>query len=474
MVGIVSYGAYLPYNRLSRKVIADAWNIGGAPGEKAVAGWDEDSVTMAVDAGQDCLKGFDASKVEGLFLATTTPPYTEKLSSSLVASAMDLPRALRTSDSTDSLRAGTIALNSAIDAVKGGSLKNALLVAADTRLGTPASDFEQLLGDGAASLLLGDSGVIANILNSYSITEEAIDVWRITEDRFVRAWEDRWIVTETYTKVLQEAVSGVMKRSGLAPKDFAKAVVYAHDGRSHAGVVSALGFTKAQIQDPLITTVGHTGAAQALMMLVAALETAKPGDKILFASYGDGSDAYVLQVTDQIEKARGHKGIKGHLEPKNMVSNYGKYLRWRQLLPIGGGRRPPMPVPSATARLREGKRISALYAQKCRNCGTVQYHEYNRMRVCSQCQTKDQFDEVSLSIRKGKIFTYTIDSLIEAVDPPIVFGVIDLDGGGRLLCQGTNIDPKEVQIGMPVEMCFRKLYTAGGIHNYFWKFRPVR
>jgi len=476
MIGITSYGAYVPFARLNRKLIGEAWGTRAAPGEKAVACFDEDSITMAVDAGRDCIRGFNPDEVGGVFLATTTPPYKEKLSASVVADAMDSPRELRVADFTDSLRAGTIAFNSAVDAVKAGTIKNALVIASDCRLGAPAGEFEQLLGDGAAALLVGDSGVIASIESSYSVSDELVDVWRTYEDTFVRSWEDRWVVSEGYTRVVKEAVSGVLKLSGLAPKDFTKAVVYAHDARSHPALLRSLGFDlNTQVQDPLITTVGHTGTAQVLMTLVSALETAKPGDRILVASYENGSDAFILQVTEEIQKLQPRQGVTGHLEPKRMLPNYEKYLRWRQLLPLeAGARRPSLIDPSASARYREGTRVSSLHAQKCKQCGAVQYHELHRMRVCYNCQAKDQFEEVSLSNKKGKVFTFTLDNLGVTVDPPIIYTVVDFEGGGRIMCQGTNVEPSELKLGLPVEMCFRKLYSSGGIHNYFWKSRPIR
>ena len=109
MAGITSYGAYIPYYRLNRKLIGEAWGTGGGPGEKAVARFDEDSLTMAVDASRDCIRGNNRDKIGGLFLATTTPPYKEKLSATMAAAAMDLPRELRVADFTDSLRAGAMA-----------------------------------------------------------------------------------------------------------------------------------------------------------------------------------------------------------------------------------------------------------------------------------------------------------------------------------------------------------------------------
>ncbi|MDP3064143.1 MAG: OB-fold domain-containing protein [Chloroflexota bacterium] len=475
MVGIVSYGAYIPFSRLSREEIGKAWGARGGAGEKAVAKFDEDSITMAVDAGLDCLSGIDRNSVDGLFLATTTPPYREKMSAAVVAAALDLPRQARVADFGHSLRAATLALNSALDAVKAGSLKLVLVIAADCRMGAPLGEFEQLFGDGAAAVLVGDKSVAASVVDSYSVHDDILDVWRTSDDVFVRSWEDRFVVGEGYSKVIPEAVTGLMKQSGLGVKDFARVAIYGHDVRSHAALMRSLGFdAKTQVQDPLFDKVGHSGAAQALLSLVASLQSAKPGDKVLLASYGDGSDAFALQVTDQIENLGEHRGVKGHLEPKKLLSNYQKYLRWRGLVPTEPARRPPLLASSPAARHREGKRITALYAQKCQQCGEIQYHPLHRLKVCSFCNTQDKFEDVRLSDKKGQVYTFSQDYLGATVDPPIIYTTVDFEGGGRLTCEMTNADPSEVKVGMPVEMCFRKLYTEKGIHNYFWKSRPIR
>jgi 3-hydroxy-3-methylglutaryl CoA synthase len=137
MAGIVSYGAYIPVYRLDRALIWQTW--GGMPvsGEKAVANFDEDSVTMAVEAGNNCLHGIDREDVDGLFLASTTTPYKEKQCASLVAEALDLKRSTMTADFTNSLRAGTIAIRAALDAIAAGTARKVLVVAADCRLGHP-------------------------------------------------------------------------------------------------------------------------------------------------------------------------------------------------------------------------------------------------------------------------------------------------------------------------------------------------
>jgi len=333
MAGIVSYGAYIPIYRLSRDLIWQTWSGIPLAGEKAVANFDEDSITMAVEAGNNCLQGIDRDEVEGLFLASTSTPYKEKQCANLVAEALDLKRGTITADFANSLRAGTIAMRAALDTIAAGSAKKLLVVASDCRLGHPSTVYEGMFGDGAAAILLGSSDVVASVDGSHTHYDDIMDLWRLEGDTFVRSWEDRFIITHGYMENTQEAVKDIMEKHSLAPADFSKVVLYAYDDRRHQQLARRLGFeAQTQLQDNLFSTVGNTGAAYVLMMLVAALEEAKGSDKILLANYGDGADAFVLTVTDGIEKLAERRGIKHHLLSKLPLPNYDKYLRYRGLL----------------------------------------------------------------------------------------------------------------------------------------------
>ena len=196
MIGIKSYGAYIPVWRLSRSVIAKEWGDAPVPGEKSVANYDEDSVTMGAAAAIDCLNGMDRSKVDGLFFATTTAPYAEKQASPTIALAADLRTDILTADYTGTLRSGTIALRAAADSVKAGTAKNVLVTAADVRVGKPRSSFEMNFGDGGAAVLVGDTDVIATIESSHSVAHDVFDLWRPEGEAYVMGWEDRWVVQE--------------------------------------------------------------------------------------------------------------------------------------------------------------------------------------------------------------------------------------------------------------------------------------
>ena len=468
MVGITSFGAYVPFLRLDRGAIGK-----GGKGEKSMANFDEDSITMAVAAVMDCLNGIDRDSIDGLFFASTTSPYREKEAATTVAVSSDFRQDILTADFANSLRTGTNALRSAADAVAAGSARQVMVAAADIRLGAPGSAFEQSFGDGAGALLIGEENVVATLEANYSVNQEIMDTWRIDGSAFSRTWEARFTGTQGYQKAMREAILGVLKKAGLKAEDFAKVVLYTPDARSSSRLAGGLGFDpKSQLQDPLFGVMGDTGSAYAIMMLVAALEESKPGDNILLANYGNGADAFVFKVTDKIKEMTSPRGMKGNLASKHVIDDYSTYLSYRSILP---GTADIYPIPfgntSAPAMFREVDKNFRFHGVKCDNCGTVQFPP---QRVCAKCHTKDQFQPVRFSDKRGKVFTYSMDAFASPFDSPSVITVIDFDGGGRMESYMTDRIVEEVKIGMEVEMTFRKLFEREEIISYFWKAMPVR
>jgi len=472
MTGITSIGAYIPKYRLNLDEVAKFWKVRGAGAEKAVAGYDEDSITMAVAAALDCLGRYHGEP-DGLYLATTTNPYREKQGAAIVASAIDLKKEIIAADFTNSLRSASSAVRSALDAVKSGSARNVLVAASDTRPAASQGRSEQALGDAAAAVVIGQENPIAVIEECYSISSDFTDNWRTAKDEFTQSAEGRFIDVVGYGPLMQEAVTGLFKKCGAAPVDFSRIIFYASGPREHAEIARKLGFEKGQVQDPLFSAIGNAGTAAALLMLVAALEEAMPGERMLFASYGDGCDVFALRTTHDFAKARSADSVKNKLARKTMI-DYGKYLNWRNLVPVEASSLPARSEPSLITRWRDRKSVAALYGVKCKNCGTPQLHPIGQaIRVCAVCQSKDNFDDYKFSDKRGKLFSYAIDQLQPTKNPPGLNGVVDFDEGGRLLCELTDYDLDRVKIGMPVEMTYRKMSQGQGLINYFWKAKPV-
>ncbi len=469
MPGITSVGAYIPTYRLPRKAFADAWGTGGGPGERSVASYDEDTMTMAVNAAVDVLGAHGRDGIEALFFASTTPAYREKLSAAFVAAAADLGPQVRTADFAGSLRSGTAALLAALDAVRAGSAKSVLVVASDRRQAYPRSDFESAFGDAAAAVVVGGSPAV-EIVQWVSLSIEIADVWRRDSDLFVRSWEDRFVIQHGYEASTKDAVRDVLGRAKLKPADITKAIVYGPESRSHAGMVRSLGFDpQKQVQDPLLANVGNTGAAHALLMLVAALEQAKPGDRLLLASYGDGADALVLEVKGPVTKGR---AVSGHLAWRRPLPSYERFAAYRGV--VATNPEPPLRVEAwagSTVAWRDRAQTIQLHGSKCNRCGTV---THPIQRICYTCRAKDDFTHVRLYDKPAAIYAFTRDNLAGGLDPPVVNCIVESDEGScRLFTIMTDADPMQVKIGQRVQFTFRKMHEGANMHNYYWKVRPL-
>jgi 3-hydroxy-3-methylglutaryl CoA synthase len=467
MIGITSYGAYVPPTRLPLAAISGRSVVEEGP-EKAVAWNDEDSVTMGVSAAVNCLRGLDRAQVDGVLFASTTYAFKEKQAAALVARALDLRRNVRTADYGGSLRAGITALRGAVDAVSAGSARCVLIVASDSRMGAPGSSLEMNVGDGAVAFLVEDGNAIAGVGESFSVADEIVDVWRSEGDPFVHSWEDRFVVQEGYTPRITEAVKLLLESTRSPASDFQRVALYAPDARSHGTAARALKLDKKQLQDPFFGRLGNTGVAFAPMQLAAALETAKPGHKILVAAYGDGAEAISLEVTDHIEKLGARRGVSWHLARRQTVRSYDQYLKARSLNTAEweAGSDPGL---SATIHFRERDEDLSFKGQQCRKC---QAHQFPCQRVCSSCYALDDFDEVRFSDRIGRVVTYTFDFFFPTPNPPTIVTVTDVDGA-RIHLQLVNCAPEDTAIDMPVEFVFRRIHQGGGRPNYYWKGTPV-
>ena len=478
MVGIKSYGAYIPRYRMNHNTIFSAVGFLGtfpAPGENAVANYDEDTLSMAVAAGIDCLSGMKREEVDGLYLATTSQPYMLRQNSAIVATALDLQPGMRTADFVGSTKAGTSALLSAFDAVKGGISSNVIVCASDCRLSKPGSSQEPLYGDGAAALLAGSDDVIATFEGSYSVSYDFPDRWRAAGEKFEHAWEDRFIRDEGYARMIPEVISGLLKKYNLNIKDFTKIVYPGLYAREHGAIAKRLGAEPGQIQDMLLDKIGDTGSASPLMILAAALEDASPGDKILVASFGNGSDALFFRVTEKINRLADRRGVKKNLASKKELSSYEKYLAFRNLAPMDLGMRAEESARSPMSTIfRERRTILSLCGSRCKRCGTPQYPA-QRVCVNPDCGAVDEMENYRFSDKKGVLFTYTGDNLAASIDPPAIYGFVDFEDGGRFWFDLTDCDLDSVKVGMPVEMTFRRRYVdkACRVYGYFWKATPT-
>lgn len=466
MIGILSYGAYIPRTRLPLSALGGRPAKDGGP-EKAVAWNDEDAITLGVAAALHCLRGFDRSRVDLVVFASTTLPFQEKQAAALVARVLDLPRAVQTSDQTGTTRAGTIALRSAFDAVKAGSARCALVIASDVRLAAPGSGLEPNFGDGAAAFLVGEGDAIATLDAFAAVADEITDVWRPTGHDYVHAWEDRFVIQEGYAPNVAAAITSFLETSGTTGANYDRIALYGPDARAHGDAARKAGFGREQLVPALFGQLGNAGAAFAPLLLISALESAKAGERILVVNFGNGADATAFRTTPQIEKLEPRRGVQWNLARRRVVGRYDDFLgaRGLQAKEWDAGTNPGL---SATILFRERDDDLSFLGQQCRRCGGIQFPA---QRVCERCFAKDEFDKVRLAERIGKVVTYTFDYFYPTPNPPTVVTIVDVDGA-RIHMQVIEIKPEDMKIGLEIEFVFRRIHESGGRPNYYWKGIP--
>ena len=461
MSGITRYGSYVPYFRLSRTA------LGAGRGERAAASYDEDAVSMAVEASRDAIAAGPAP--DALVFATTSPPYAEKSNAATIHAALSLPDSIASLEVGSTSRAGLSALLLGLDLAAAG--RRTLVVASDVVIGAPGGTRESSGGDAAASFVCGpDDEAIAVLRGRASATTEVLDVWRLPEDAFASQWEERF-GAEVLAPVLTDVVIRALGDAGTQPSELAAVILDATLPRAVAGLPRALQLKPEQLVDPLAASVGRAGAAHAGLVLARTLDRAKSGDRILVASLADGCDAAVFEVTGRIASGRPAHSVDQWIASKRNDLAYNTYLKWRGILPFEPPRRPEPQRPAAPPMHRSERWKLGFVGSRCTACGAGALPP---QRVCSACGAIDQSEEAPFANRPCRIATYTLDHLAYSMQPPVVAAVLDFEGGGRLACELTDVEPAKVGIGDELEMTFRCLYTGQGVHNYFWKARPRR
>ena len=304
-VGLSAWGAYAPRLRLQRKAVAAAnsWiapNLAGkSRGERAMANWDEDSLTMAVEAARDALgPDDDRSHVDAVFFASSTAPFADRLNAGIVSAALALERSASSADITGSQRAGLTALAQALSAVKAGAAKTALVAAGEHRKARAASAAELDYGDGAAAFLVSESDTVADFLGHGALTADFIDHFRGSDSEFDYGWEERWIRDEGIIKLVPPAINDALAAAGLTGAQVTHFCFPSTFAGMAGNLAKACGIPAEAVRDNLAANMGEAGSAHGLVMLAHALEQAKAGDVILVAQFGQGAEALVFRATE--------------------------------------------------------------------------------------------------------------------------------------------------------------------------------
>ena len=475
--GITGFGGYVPRLRIQRSAIASAhaWMAPSlrslAKCRRAFTAWDEDSVTMAVEAARDTLGTQQRSGIGSVQLASTTLPYADLQHSPFIAAALNLGSQVNTLDIAHSQRAGVAGL---LGALRQQQVQT-LYVAADNPRGRPASAQELAYGAGAAAFTLGTEQVLAHLLGSASVSALFVDHFRPVQSSYEYVWEERWVRDEGYMKLVPQAVQAAMDDAGIQASQVNHFILASPLRGIAAAVARSIGIDAQAVADGLEADLGYCGTAHPLLQLAHVLENAQPGQLIVLAGFGQGCDALVLQVSAHIGRFKPQRGISGALADGIEHNEYLRFLSYADGIELEWGMRAEKNAKAAhTEQYRNAERIAGFLAGKSPD-GTVQFPQLPYSVVPGNPVPRSQFEQVSLADVPASILTITADWLTYHPAPPLYVGFVQFDNGARLLMETVDVGPAGVDVGTPVRMVFRikeydKVRSYG---RYFWKATPI-
>lgn len=476
--GVLAHGAYIPKRRLQRGVVysANEWFNPGlkglAKGERAVASWDEDSITMGVEAARDCLGLLERQQVSRVVLASTTLPYADRLNAGILKEALNLPDEIDASDVGGSQKAGTSALRQVLEAA---NAKATLCVASERRLARPASEAELANGDAAAAFLVGMGEPIARHLGGASVTVDFVDHFRPTGSKFDYSWESRWIRDEGYGRIVPEAIGKALAKVGLDAAKVDRLIIPLTARGLAQSLAKKSGIAAEAVVDPLAAKVGDSGVAHSLLLLSETLSQAEPGQKIVVVGFGQGCDVLIFETTEHVVSKPKPFGVAGWLSRRTVETNYMRHLFFSGVLDLEKGMRAEIEQKQPlTALYRNRRTVMALVGGRCTKTGAVQFPK-SEITVGSNDRSVGTQEDYPLAERRARVLTYTADSLTYSPDPPQYYGMIEFEEGGRMLAEVVDAEPEEISVGAPLKMMFRIKSTdeQRGFSRYFWKAVPA-
>ncbi|MDD5468880.1 MAG: hydroxymethylglutaryl-CoA synthase [Anaerolineales bacterium] len=336
-VGIVGYGAYAPRYRLPAREVARVWTDGqgGLPiKEKSVPGLDEDVATMSIEAARNAMRraGIPPEALRAIWVGSESHPYAVKPTSTIVAEALGATPSVQAADWEFACKAGTEAIVAAIGLVGSGMARYAMAIGADTAQGRPGDALEYTAGAGGAAFVLGPADEsLAVIECAYSYVTDTPDFFRRAYQKYPEHGQ-RFTGEPAYFKHIAEAGRTLLRETGATPTDFKYAVFHQPNTKFPQRAASMLGFTKEQVQTGLLVSeIGNTYAAAAIIGLTAILDVASPGDRILMVSFGSGagSDAFSIRVGEAISERQSLAPTTRDYVARRTEIDYAMYARLR-------------------------------------------------------------------------------------------------------------------------------------------------
>ena len=312
MVGIITYGVYIPRFRIKVDEIARVWGansdeIRGGLGvyEKSVPDLDEDTATIAVEAARSAMarRSIDPEEIGAVYVGSESHPYAVKPTACTVGEAIRATPNMTAADYEFACKAGTAAIQTCMGLVKSGMIRYGMAIGSDVAQGAPGDALEYTAAAGGAAYLIGNERPIAEIHHTCSFTTDTPDFWRREGQNYPRHG-GRFTGDPGYFRHVQEAARMLLSKMGTSPSDYDYAVFHQPNAKFPRRVAQVLGFSAEQVKPGLVVPrLGNTYSGSSMIGLAATLDQAAPGDRIFVTSFGSGagSDAFDIEVTDTIQ-----------------------------------------------------------------------------------------------------------------------------------------------------------------------------
>lgn len=474
-IGLKAAGGYLPRGRIDRADIfqAHAWALQGlkakSKGQRSAAAWDEDAITMGIEAARIASLDQPYSSLDHLTFASTSHPFRDRSSAAIASSALAMPAQLITMDAGTNRRSATTALLQAIiNKDKGASA----ILAGEKRLAKAGSWAEILWGDAGAAVIVDDQDPTAILVGWSAVTEDCIDFF--TADGFPPyAGEERWIKDQIVKPIIQPAITRALENAGLTGQEIQWAVLPDVVPGTEKQLARGLGLQNAQLATQIITAkAGDLGAAHPLFGLALALEQANIGDHILICGFGNGCDTLIFKVIKKPHVP--HKSIANQLDSGSPLA-YTAFATGRGIIDLDFGPRAERVEKTALSVHERARRdITPFIGGKVSEEGQVQFPKTPVSQEGGFTTEKDYMN-VRLADLRARVVSYTADHLTYTPEPPLHYGLVQFDNGARVLMEYVDVPAPGLSPGSTVEMRFRikSIDRERGYRHYFWKAAPL-
>lgn len=467
---ILNAGAYLPLLRFERKAARAemAWSgLGGGKGARAVAGWDEDALTLAVEAAREALRGAEEAQVARIVFASTSSPFSDRSQAALLGEALNLPREAELLDVANSRRGAVSALLRALRGPEGLEL-----VAAGEKRRVQAGSAAHLgWGDGAGAVLVGEGPGLARLLGAGRANLDLLDSWTSVERGRPYAAEERFAREVGLEEAVIPAARAALAEAGLEAAEIALAVVPEPVGGIYAAAARRLGLKAPNLLQEAAAIAGELGAAAPLFGLALALERANPGDKILLLGFGAGCEALALEAE---ARAPGRSATLA-LQEGAPLTSYARLLSLTGELDLDWGPRAEVNQKvSAAVLARHGREVHGFVGGRD-PAGNVQFPK-TPIPVNPALQGPAAYEDVVLRELPARMVSITADRLNFTPDPPFYFGLAQFENGARVAMEVCDVEGAPPQVGDPLRMRFRikAIDRQRGFRSYFWKAAPAQ